>query len=43
MNPILLKNCLLINFDDYSKFTKDILIANGKIQQVADSISFECE
>lgn len=43
MNPILLKNCLLINFDDYSKFTKDILIANGKIQQVADSISFECK
>lgn len=43
MNSILLKNCLLINFNDYSKFTKDILINHGKIQQVANNIDFQCE
>ncbi|ADK16051.1 MULTISPECIES: amidohydrolase [Clostridium] len=43
MNPILLKNCLLTNYHDYSKFTKDILITHGKIQQIADTIDFQCE
>lgn len=43
MYPILLKNCLLINFNDYSKFVKDILINHGKIQQISDKIDFQCD
>lgn len=43
MYPILLKNCLLINFNDYSKSIKDILINHGKIQQISDKIDFQCD
>lgn len=41
MNPVLLKNCKLINFDNYNTSKKDILIKDGKIQEVSDNIYFE--
>lgn len=43
MQPILLKNCVLINFDNYSKSKKDILLRNGKIEQIDDNINFESD
>lgn len=43
MQPILLKNCVLINFDNYSKSKKDILLRNGKVEQIADNINFESD
>lgn len=41
MYPILLKNCLIINFNDYSTLKKDILMENGKIKQINNNIDFE--
>lgn len=43
MHPILLKNCLIINFDDYSTSKKDILIENGKISKIGEDINFQCD
>ncbi|WML34977.1 hypothetical protein [Clostridium sp. OS1-26] len=43
MQPILLKNCTLINFENYSILKKDILLKNGKIEQIADNINFESD
>ncbi|MBC2582485.1 amidohydrolase [Clostridium sp. DJ247] len=41
MYPILLKNCLIINFHNYSTLKKDILIEDGKIKKIDNNIYFE--
>lgn len=43
MQPILLKNCVLINFNNYSTSKKDILLRYGKIEQITDNIDFELD
>lgn len=43
MQPILLKNCVLINFNNYSTSKKDILLRDGKIEQITDNIDFESD
>lgn len=43
MSTLLLKNCLLLDFNDYTTSKKDILIKNGRIDRISENINFEAE